>query len=239
MKDWNSRTELLIGGPGIEILENSHVLVVGLGGVGAYAAEFLCRSGIGAMTIVDCDTVDLTNINRQLPATRSNIGKRKTEIISDRLLDINPDLKLTVIDKYIIGDYVKELLTSANFDYVVDCIDTLTPKVDLISNTKWLKIPLVSCMGAGGRMDPTKIEVRDLRKSHNCRLARAVRDRLRKIRINGGFKVVFSPEPINEDRVIIEESLNKKSVVGTISYMPPAFGCVVASVVIKNLLAES
>jgi tRNA threonylcarbamoyladenosine dehydratase len=233
---WLTRTELLLGNEKIEKLRNSHVLIVGLGGVGAYAAEMLCRAGVGRMTIVDGDQVELTNLNRQLPGTHSNIGKMKAEVLAERFKDINPDIQLEVICEYIKDERVAEILQT-KFDYVVDAIDTLAPKVNLILHSMQQGLNLVSSMGSGGKINPELVRTTDISKSYNCKLARMLRKRLGKLGIRKGFKVVFSAQEIPEEAVKLEEGLNKKSVVGTISYMPPVFGCHIAAVVINDLIA--
>lgn len=235
---WYKRTELLVGSTGIEKLQNAHVLVVGLGGVGAYAAETICRAGVGRMTIVDGDSVEMTNRNRQLPALVSNEGKPKAEVMGARFRDINPEIELEIINEYLKDERMKEVLDAHPYDYVIDCIDTLSPKVYLLQQAKERKLPVVSSMGAGGKLDPTQIQVADISKSYNCALAKMIRKRLRKLNINKGIKVVFSPEDVDKTKLIIEESQNKKSTVGTISYMPPAFGCFIGSVVIRDLLEK-
>ncbi len=233
--NWLERTNLLLGEENVNKLKQANVLVVGLGGVGAYAAEQLCRAGIGKLTIVDGDVVEETNINRQLPALTSTIGKSKTEILANRFMDINPELELTIVHDYINGDKTIELIKSQPFDYIVDAIDTLAPKVFLIYHAMQEGIKLVSSMGAGGKTDPTNIHIVDISKSFNCKLAKMIRKRLSKMGIKKGFKVVFSPEEISKKAIRAEEGQNKKSTVGTISYMPPIFGCFISSVVIKDL----
>ncbi len=236
--NWLERTELLLGNERLEKLKNANILVVGLGGVGAYAAEQLCRAGVGKMTIVDGDVVEETNRNRQLPALQSTTGKPKAEILAERFLDINPDVKLTVLNEFIRDDRTIELLKSQPFDYVVDAIDTLSPKVFLVYHALQLGLNVISSMGAGGKMDPSKIEVTDIKKSYNCRLAKMMRKRLGRMGVKKGVKVVFSSEEIDENAVRLEEGQNKKSTVGTISYMPPVFGCFIASAVIRDLVSE-
>lgn len=235
---WLDRTELLLGEKKLSKLKNANVLVVGLGGVGAYAAEQLCRAGIGKMTIADGDVVDKTNRNRQLPALQSTTGLPKAEILALRFRDINPDIELRIVNDFIRDEKTIELLQSQSFDYVVDAIDTLAPKVFLVYHALQLKIPVVSSMGAGGKMNPSKIELTDIKKSYNCKLARMMRKRLSKLGIKKGVKVVFSPEEVDENAVRLEEGQNKKSTVGTISYMPPLFGCFIASAVIRDLISE-
>lgn len=237
-KNWQERTALMLGEAGVEKLRNAHVLVVGLGGVGAYAAEQLCRAGIGQMTIVDGDVVETTNRNRQLPALISSEGRPKAEILEQRFRDINPDIHLRVINEYLKDDRMVEILDEARYDYVVDAIDTLSPKVFLIYHSLQRGFPIVSSMGAGGKFDPSLVQVSDISKSFNCKLARMLRKRLYKLGVRKGVPVVFSPEEVDKDRVKIEEGQNKKSTVGTISYMPPLFGCFCSSVVIRSLLEK-
>jgi tRNA threonylcarbamoyladenosine dehydratase len=237
-EDWRSRTALLIGGANVAKLQNSHVLVAGLGGVGAYTAEMLCRAGIGKMTIVDGDQVTPTNRNRQLPALLSTQGKRKTQLMAERLMDINPELKLATFDLFLKGEITAQLLQQP-FDYVVDAIDTLSPKVYFIMEALHRNLKLVSSMGAGGKMNPALIQVADIENSHGCKLAYFIRKRLHKFNIRSGFKAVFSPEPVAKDAFIeVTDEQNKKTTVGTISFMPAIFGCTCASVVIRDLIDE-
>lgn len=235
---WTERTELLLGEEKLNILRQAHILVVGLGGVGAYAAEMLARAGVGHMTIADADVVGESNINRQLLALNSTIGRNKSNVMAERLRDINPEIRLNVVTEYIRDEKTYELLDAAHYDYVVDCIDTLSPKVNLIAAALERHIPVVSSMGAGAKTDPTLIEVKDIGKSHHCPLAHMLRKRLHKLGIRSGFYAVFSPEPVREGAMIIAEETNKKSNVGTISYIPATFGCVCASVVIRDLIGE-
>ena len=232
---WQSRTELLLGKEKLEKLAASHVLVVGLGGVGAYAAEMICRAGVGKMTIVDGDKITESNINRQLPALNSSIGRYKTEVIAERLLDINPVLELVTINEFIHDERMIEIL-DRGYDYVVDAIDTLSPKILLIYHSLQKGISVVSSMGAGGKVDPTAIRITDISKTYNCKLARILRKRLHKLGIRKGFTAVFSPEEVAGDSIeLTEGEQNKASNVGSISYMPAAFGCACASVVIQAL----
>lgn len=236
--EWLERTSLLLGDEKLKKLQNANVLVVGLGGVGAYAAEMIARSGVGRMTIADADTVSPTNINRQLIALHSTIGKEKSELMADRLRDINPEIELTVVNRFIKDDETDALLDSDRFDYVVDAIDTLSPKLALIKGCLDRNIPLVSSMGAGAKTDPTKMEICDIAKTHHCPLAHMLRKRLHKIGIRSGFRAVFSPEPVREGAMILCEEQNKKSNTGTISYIPALFGIGCASVVIRGLIDE-
>ncbi len=234
--NWLERTELFIGKEKTEILKNKNILVVGLGGVGSYAAEMICRAGVGKMTIVDGDVISETNINRQLLALHSNKGQSKAELMTKRLKDINPDIEITAISEFIRDDYMKEILNE-DFDYVVDAIDTLSPKIYLIYHSLNKGLKIISSMGAGGKLDPSLVQIADLKKSYNCKLARNLRKRLRKLGVNGGFKVVFSPEDVNPEAVIkTPYEQNKKSNVGTISYMPSLFGIYCASQVIRDLI---
>ena len=239
MEEWLTRTELLIGEEGMLKLKSSNVLVVGLGGVGAFAAEMICRAGTGSMTVVDGDRIMTSNRNRQLLALASTAGKPKAELMGARLLDINPALKLTVINEYIRDERMTEIL-DAGFDYVVDAIDTLSPKIFLIYHSLQRKYPLVSSMGSGGKFDPTKISIADISETTDCTLARILRKRLHRLGISDGFTAVYSPESIDKSRIIpTSGEQNKASVVGTVSYMPAAFGIACASVVIRHLAGIS
>ena len=232
---WLERSELLFGKIVLDELKRANVLVVGIGGVGAYAAEMLVRSGIGKMTIADSDCVGESNINRQLIALHSTIGRPKSEVLAERLRDINPELDLRVVNDYIKDEKTDEILDSEKYDYVVDAIDTLSPKLALIKGCLDRKIPIVSSMGAGAKLDPTKMEICDISKTHHCPLAHMLRKRLHKMGIRKGFKAVFSAEPPKEGAMILCEEQNKKSNVGTISYLPALFGIGCASVVIRDL----
>jgi tRNA threonylcarbamoyladenosine dehydratase len=233
--DWLDRTRLFIGDEKIEKLKKSHVLVVGLGGVGAYAAEMLCRAGVGELTLVDGDVVEKTNLNRQLPGLISQMGLNKADVLANRFRDINPQLKLNIIAEYIKDDRILEIL-DREYDYVVDAIDTLAPKVFLLSHALNKGQKIVSSMGSGGKMNPEMIKITDISKSYNCNLARVLRKRLSKMGIKKGLTVVFSPEEVPDEAIRLEEGINKKSTVGTISFMPPLFGCHIASVVIRDLI---
>ncbi len=238
MNNWQQRTELLLGAENLGRLRRAHVLVVGLGGVGAYAAEMIARAGVGRMTIADADTVAPSNINRQLVALHSTVGRPKAEVLAERLRDINPALDLRLVNSYIKDEATCELLDAAPYDYVVDAIDTLSPKLALILGALDRGLPLVSSMGAGARMDPTQMEIADISKTHHCPLAHMLRKRLHKAGIRRGFRAVFSPEPTREGAMILCEEQNKKSNVGTISYLPALFGIGCASVVIRGIIGE-
>ncbi|KFE98420.1 thiamine biosynthesis protein ThiF [Chryseobacterium formosense] len=236
-KYWLERTELLIKEEGLEKLNKATVLVVGLGGVGSFAAEFLARAGVGNMTIVDGDTVDITNINRQLPALHSTVGKHKVEVVAERLLDINPNLNLTKINEFLNPGRMEEVLDSAKFDFVLDCIDSVTPKLELIIAAKRRRIKIVSSMGAGGKSDPSKVLVRDISKTQHCHLARQIRKRLKKVKIDKGVRCVFSDEIQDEDSLKMTDGANyKRSFYGTISFLPAIFGLYAAAEVINHLV---
>jgi tRNA A37 threonylcarbamoyladenosine dehydratase len=233
---WLSRSELLVGKSGIDKLQKAHVLVVGLGGVGSFAAEFICRSGVGEMTIVDGDVVDPSNRNRQLPALFTTHGVSKAEWMAERLLAINPDLKLHVIKEFLTPDACQELMKNS-YDYVMDCIDSVTPKLTLIREAYLSGKRIVSSMGAGGKTDPTKIRVADLYETYTCKLAFYIRKRVKKLGVAKGVRAVFSTEDMDKDSLIMTDGSNyKQSAYGTISYLPAAFGGVAASVVIRDLL---
>ncbi|AZZ59305.1 tRNA threonylcarbamoyladenosine dehydratase [Riemerella anatipestifer] len=234
--NWLERTELLIKQDGLNKLQNANILVVGLGGVGSFAAEFLARAGVGKMTIIDGDTVDITNINRQLPALHSTVNQPKVELVYARLKDINPNLDLTAINEFLTPERMESILTKEKFDYVLDCIDSVSPKLSLILAAKRNKIKIVSAMGAGGKTDPSKVMVRDISKTNNCFLAKQIRKRLRKEKINKGIKCVFSTELQKEDSLKMTDGSNfKKSFYGTISFMPALFGLHAAAEVINHL----
>ncbi|NCA84148.1 MAG: tRNA threonylcarbamoyladenosine dehydratase [Clostridia bacterium] len=233
---WKERTRLLVGDERLERLQQSHVLVAGLGGVGAYAAEQLCRAGVGKLTIVDGDSVMPGNRNRQLLALTSTEGQRKAQLMAVRLRDINPDIELVVVDEFLKNQRINEVLDHP-YDYVVDAIDTLSPKVFFILEALRNKLPLVSSMGAGGKINPALITVADISKTSGCKLAFYIRKRLQKFGVREGFQAVFSPEAVDKTSIKpIDDEPNKKSTVGTISYMPAMFGCYCASVVIRSLI---
>jgi len=228
---------MLIGKENQYVLRTSHVLVAGLGGVGAFAAEMLCRAGIGKLTLIDGDTVQPGNRNRQLLALMSNEGRSKTELMAQRLRDINPDVQLELINEFIRDDRLIEIV-SRPYDYLVDAIDTLSPKIFLIYYALKNHQRIVSSMGAGGKLDPLQIRVDDIAQTYNCRLAYILRKRLRKLGVTSGVKAVFSTEQVNKNLVETCDEQNKKSVVGTISYLPAIFGCVCASVAIRDLICR-
>lgn len=236
MNNWKERTELLLGRERLDYLATVHVLIVGLGGVGAYAAEQICRAGIGKMTIVDADIVNMSNLNRQLPALHSTIGKPKAEVVGARLKDINPELELTVINELIRDERTEEILNSSKYDFIVDAIDSLSPKVFLLFHALKRNIPVVSSMGAGAKTDPLQVKIADISKTSVCALAKAVRKRLRGMGIVKGIPVVFSTELSNPEAIIeVTDETFKRTTTGTVSYMPAIFGCYLASYVIRNI----
>ena len=203
LEDWKQRTRLLLGEEKMERLQQAHVLVVGLGGVGAYAAEMICRAGVGRMTIVDADTVQPTNINRQLPALHSTMGREKAEVLAARFKDINPDIQLTVLPVFLKDDNIPELLDAARYDFVVDAIDTLAPKCYLITEALKRHIKIVSSMGAGAKSDITQIRFADIWDTYHCGLSKAVRKRLQKLGIKRKLPVVFSTEQADPKAVLL------------------------------------
>ena len=233
---WQQRTELLLGNEKMERLRHAHVLVVGLGGVGAYAAEMLCRAGVGKMTIVDADTVQPTNINRQLPALHTTLGRPKAEVLAERFTNINPELELKVMPVYLKDELIPQLLDSEDFDFIVDAIDTISPKCYLIYYALKKGMKIVSSMGAGAKKDITQIRFADLWETYHCGLSKAVRKKLQKMGMKRKLPVVFSTEQADPNAVIlIDDEMNKKSTSGTISYMPAVFGCYLAEYVIRKL----
>ncbi len=236
MGDWRERTELIIGREGLAKLAGSTVAIIGLGGVGAYSAEMLCRAGVGHLIILDSDKVSESNRNRQLLAMTSTVGVLKTDVMEQRLKDINPEVCVSVIDEYLEEECVDRLIGSYKIDYLVDAIDTLAPKIALIKYCVERGIPHVTSMGAGAKVDATAIRIADLSKSFNCPLAYILRKKLRKVGIYKGFDVVFSEELPEREAIVPVEERNKKSMVGTVSYLPAVFGCVCAQAVIAYLL---
>jgi len=237
---WLERSELLLKKDNLDKLKKANILIVGLGGVGSFAAEFLARSGVGKLTIVDGDKIDETNINRQLPALHSTLGKFKTEVVALRLKDINPDINLTTINRFIEPNEFESLVTGQAYDYIIDAIDSVSPKIYLILAAKRYKIKIVSAMGAGGKMDPSKVKVADISKTRDDFLARVIRKRLRKQGIQKGVKCVFSTELQDADALEMTDNTGfKKSHYGTISYMPGLFGLYAAATVIKYLVASN
>lgn len=237
MEQWKERTSLLFGEEKIERLANAHVLIVGVGGVGSYVAELLCRAGVGKVTLIDGDTVQASNINRQLPALQSTVGREKVEVVCERLKQINPNIELFPRPIFIKDDIIPDLFDEAEFSFVVDAIDTLSPKCYLIMEAFKRNIPIISSMGAGAKTDITKVGFSDIWKCTNCKLSRAVRKRLHKIMgVRHKLPVVYSTElPDPNAIILVDNEQNKKSTCGTVSYMPAVFGCFLAEYVIKQI----
>jgi tRNA A37 threonylcarbamoyladenosine dehydratase len=236
MANWLERTELLVGEEALVKLASSHVLICGLGGVGSYAAEFIARAGVGKMTIMDGDVFDETNINRQLTALQSTVGVSKAEVLAARIRDINPSIELNVLNEFLLTERIPEILEIDRPHYVMDCIDSMTPKLALIQYCFRNKIRIISSMGAGGKMDATRVQLADISKVHNCVMGAHIRKRLKKENIRTGFKAVFSSEMQDKKSLKMTSGVNfKKSFYGTISYMPALFGLHAAAEVIDYL----
>ncbi len=241
MGHWLERTELLIGEQKIEQLKNAHVLIVGLGGIGSFAGEFIARAGVGTITLIDGDKFDITNKNRQLTALTSTIDRNKAVVLAERIKEINPDAKINVIEEFVVPERVWELLNTYQPDYVMDCIDSVTPKLEWLIACVAKKIKIISHMGAGGKLDPSKVKVESLDKTHNCKLAHHIKKRLKRRGITGfrRIKAVYSSElQIKESLKLTDGTNFKRSFYGTISYMPGLFGLYGAAEVIKHLLKE-
>ena len=239
MSHWLERTELLIGEESLNKLKNANVLVVGLGGVGSYAAETLVRAGLGTITIIDGDEVDPTNKNRQLQALDSTVGKQKAYVLKDRFLDINPELNVTVVDEFMEPEVMAEFLRQNEFDYVLDCIDSFVPKMALILTLRRMKCNFISSMGAGGKLDPSKIRVADISKTRECKFAQQLRKILKSKGVVKRVLCVYSEEIQVRDSLKLTDGSNyKKSFYGTISYMPAMFGMTMGAEVIKRLTAK-
>jgi tRNA A37 threonylcarbamoyladenosine dehydratase len=237
MAKWQERAVLLFKTEGITNLKNANVLIVGVGGVGSFAAEFLARAGVGSLTIVDGDVVDITNINRQLPALHSTVGLSKIEVIGNRLMDINPELQLTKIQEFLSPERAFEIVDE-KYDYVLDCIDSVTPKLNLILGAKRKRVKIISSMGAGGKMEAAKVKVADITNTVNCMFAKTIRRRLKEFKIDK-LKVVFSSEIQDETSLKMTDGSNyKKSFYGTNSYMPGLFGLYMAETVIRYLIKK-
>lgn len=237
MAKWLERSELLLGQEKIEILKNSHVLIVGLGGIGSFAGEFIARAGVGTITLIDGDAFDETNKNRQLTALDSTIGRNKAVVLAERIKDINSDVKLNVVQEFVLPERVWELLEEYKPDYVMDCIDSVTPKLEWLKACKRLKIKVISHLGAGGKMDPSCVQVTKLNKTYNCKLASHLKKRLKREKVEfDSIRAVFSSELQIKSSLKLTDGTNyKKSFYGTVSYMPGLFGLMGAAEVIRYL----
>jgi tRNA A37 threonylcarbamoyladenosine dehydratase len=237
MKDisWLERMTLITGEKEMKKLNKAHVLVVGLGGVGSFAAEFIARAGVGKMTIVDGDVVDPTNRNRQLCALKSTEGKSKAQYMADRIKDINPEIDLTVYEEFLSPERAYDIVEK-KMTYVIDCIDSVSPKLNLLMSCKHKKVKVVSSMGAGGKIDPAKLKVTDISKTYHCKFAKQIRKRLKAENINKGIRVVFSTEQNIKESLVMTDGTNfKKSYYGTMSYMPALFGCLASAEAITHI----
>ena len=240
MAQWLERSELLMGKEAIEKLQNAHVLIVGLGGIGSFAGEFVARAGVGTMTLIDGDVFDATNKNRQLTAMESTIGKNKAVVLAERLRDINPDIKLNVLEEFVVPERVWEILKEYQPDYVMDCIDSVTPKLEWIKACMRMKIRIISHMGAGGKMDPTRVQVARLNNTYNCKLAAHIKKRLRRMDLDfRQVRTVFSTELQKKESLKLTDGTNfKRSFYGTSSFMPATFGLVGAAEVVRLITSE-
>lgn len=233
---WSVRTQLLIGAEAYERLQESHVLVVGVGGVGAYVSEMLARAGIGHLSLVDGDVINPSNINRQLPALHSTCGMSKVEVMAQRLLDINPALQVHMHKRFLEGEAIEQFIAKGAYDFIVDAIDTLSPKVDVLSVAVNYKIPVISSMGAGAKSDPSQVGLADISKTFSCGLARQVRKRLKRRGIEKGLPVVFSTEVADCKGVLSScDEHYKASTLGTLSFLPAIFACHLSAYVINEL----
>lgn len=231
-KNFKTRTGLIIGNEGLEKLKNSNVIVFGVGGVGSFAAEAIARAGVGNLTIVDFDDVDITNINRQLPALHSTVGRDKVEVMKERILDINPDINIRAVNAKYNAETSAEILCD-NYDYVVDAIDMVSSKIHLIETCYKKNFRIISSMGMGNKLDPTKIVVTDIHKTEMCPLAKVMRKEMRDRKVKK-LKVVYSTEKPAE---LKERIMNGKKITpGSISFVPSVGGLIIASVVINDLL---
>lgn len=237
MTNWLERTELLMSTQSMEQLRNAHVLIVGLGGIGSYAAEFIARGGVGRMTIIDGDAFDATNKNRQLTALDSTLGRNKAVVLAERIKEINPECQLTVIEEFVLPERVWEILQEDRPSYVMDCIDSVTPKLEWILACKRLKIKIISHMGAGGKTDPTQVRMANMEQLSGCKLGAHIKKRMkRKNASYRGVKVVFSTEIQQPHSLKMTDGTRyKKSFYGTVSYMPALFGLMGAAEVLRYL----
>jgi len=239
MSKWLERTELLIGKEALDKLKNAHVLVVGLGGVGSYAAETLVRAGLGSITIIDGDDVDLTNKNRQLQALDSTVGKQKAFVLRDRFLDINPELQIQVVDHFMEPEVMHAFLVNNSFDFAMDCIDSFVPKMQMILTLKRMKCRFISSMGAGGKLDPLKIRIADISQTRECKFAQQLRKLLKGKGVTKGILCVYSEETQAKHSLKLTDGTKyKKSFYGTISYMPAMFGMTMSAEVIRRLTTK-
>lgn len=233
-KNWLQRGELILGEEKQQRLANAHILIVGLGGVGSWVAEMLCRAGVGQFTIIDADIVDVTNINRQMPALQSTVGKAKCDVVAERMRAINPKVQLTVVNEFIDEENIRQLLDKTEYDFVVDAIDTLPSKAALIVGCWQRDIKIVSSMGAGAKSNLSQIRISDLWKTEHCTLAKNLRRLLREYRGKQHLPVVFSMEEPNKN-AIIPNPVGGKPIIGSIGYFTATFGCYLTEYTIENI----
>lgn len=237
MSNWLERTELILGKTEMERLASAHVMIVGLGGIGSFAGEFIARSGVGTITLIDGDVFDPSNKNRQLTALDSTIGKNKAVVLAERIRDINPDAQLNIIEEFVLPERVWEIIKEHQPDYIMDCIDSVTPKLEWIIAAKRLKVKIISSLGAGGKTDPSRVQVVNLHQSYNCQLGQHLKKRLKKKNIDyKSIRCVFSSQLQLKDSLKMTDGTNfKRSFYGTVSYMPALFGLMAAADVIRYL----
>ncbi|MDK2823143.1 MAG: tRNA threonylcarbamoyladenosine dehydratase [Clostridia bacterium] len=236
MSEKFNRTKLLIGEEGFEILKSLNIAILGIGGVGSFTAEALGRAGIGKLTLIDHDIVDITNINRQIHALTSTVGQIKVEIMKKRLKDINPEAQITAIREFCTPDNINELLKE-EYDYIVDAIDNVTGKLSIIEYAVKKQIPVISSMGAANKLSNKNFQVVDISQTRVCPLAKVIRKELRARGIDKGVKVVYSPDPIiKPDKIKLENNSGKRELPGSISFVPPVAGLIMAGEVINDLL---
>ena len=241
MAEIYDRTRMLVGDAGMEKLQNAHVFIAGIGGVGSFTAEALARAGVGTLTLLDNDTVDITNLNRQIHATQKTVGRPKVEVMAERIREINPEIQVHTINAFLLDDNTEAVLGDGGYDYIVDAVDTVTAKLSLILYARERNIPVISSMGTANKLDATKFEVVDISKTHTCPLARVMRKELRDRGIISGVEVLYSTAlPVKiQTAADAENGERKKPVPASISYVPSVAGLLLAGHVIQQLLAAN
>ena len=241
MAELYDRTRMLIGDDGMKTLQDAHVFIAGIGGVGSFTAEALARAGVGTLTLLDNDTVDITNLNRQIHATQKTVGRPKVQVMAERIHDINPEIQVNIIDAFLLDDNIESLLGEEEYDYIVDAVDTVTAKLALVLYARERNIPVISSMGTANKLDATKFEVVDISKTHTCPLARVMRKELRDRGIISGVEVLYSTAlPVKiQTAADAEDGERKKPVPASISYVPSVAGLLLAGHVIQQLLAAN
>ena len=241
MAEIYDRTRMLVGDAGMEKLQNAHVFIAGIGGVGSFTAEALARAGVGTLTLLDNDTVDITNLNRQIHATQKTVGRPKVEVMAERIREINPEIQVHTINAFLLDDNTESVLGDGGYDYIVDAVDTVTAKLSLILYARERNIPVISSMGTANKLDATKFEVVDISKTHTCPLARVMRKELRDRGVISGVEVLYSTAlPVKiQTAADAEDGERKKPVPASISYVPSVAGLLLAGHVIQQLLAAN